>query len=92
MYVTNTTNVVLDINGYFAPVSGSTLAFYPLTPCRVADTRNAAFPKAWERPSCPANRSAISRCWMPATCNIPSQRRGLFAELHGRAPRGRWVI
>ena len=42
IYATNTTNVVLDINGYFAPASASTLAFYPLTPCRVADTRNPA--------------------------------------------------
>ena len=41
VYVTNTTNVVLDIDGYFAPTSGSTLAFYPLTPCRVLDTRNS---------------------------------------------------
>ena len=40
VYASNTTDVVLDIDGYFAPVSGSTLAFYPLTPCRVADTRN----------------------------------------------------
>jgi YVTN family beta-propeller protein len=44
VYATNTTNVVLDINGYFAPPSGSTLAFYPLTPCRVADTRKDSFP------------------------------------------------
>ena len=35
----STTNVALDIDGYFEPVSGSTLAYYPLTPCRVADTR-----------------------------------------------------
>ncbi|HZV09426.1 MAG TPA: hypothetical protein VFF94_06690, partial [Novosphingobium sp.] len=35
------TDLVLDIDGYFAPASGSTLAFYPLTPCRVLDTRNA---------------------------------------------------
>ena len=48
IYVTNTTDVVLDINGYFAPASGSTLAFYPLAPCRVADTRHAN-PTAWER-------------------------------------------
>ena len=41
VYVTNRTNVVLDIDGYFAPTSDSTLAFYPLTPCRVLDTRNA---------------------------------------------------
>ncbi len=40
VFASNTTDVVLDIDGYFAPVSGSTLAFYPLTPCRVADTRN----------------------------------------------------
>jgi YVTN family beta-propeller protein len=40
IFATNNTHVILDINGYFAPVSGSTLAFYPLAPCRVADTRN----------------------------------------------------
>ncbi len=41
VYVTQTTDAVLDIDGYFAPASGSTLAFYPLTPCRVLDTRKA---------------------------------------------------
>jgi len=35
---------VLDIDGYFVPVSNSTLAFYPLPPCRVADTRNPKLP------------------------------------------------
>jgi YVTN family beta-propeller protein len=44
VYVTNTTQVILDIDGYFAPTSGSTLAFYPLTPCRIADTRKDTFP------------------------------------------------
>ncbi len=39
VYVTNTTNVILDINGYFTGPSGSTLQFYSLTPCRVLDTR-----------------------------------------------------
>jgi uncharacterized repeat protein (TIGR03803 family) len=39
VYVTDTANVVLDIDSYFAPGSNSTLEFYPLTPCRVADTR-----------------------------------------------------
>jgi Pro-kumamolisin, activation domain/Subtilase family len=39
-YVTDTTDLVLDIDGYFAPVTQSTLAFYPLKPCRVADTRD----------------------------------------------------
>jgi uncharacterized repeat protein (TIGR02543 family) len=40
VYVTDTTNVILDIDGYFTAPTGSTLAFYPLTPCRVVDTRN----------------------------------------------------
>jgi len=42
VFVTNDADVVLDINGYFVPTASSTtaLAFYPLTPCRVADTRN----------------------------------------------------
>jgi uncharacterized repeat protein (TIGR02543 family) len=44
VYVTNTTNLVLDIDGYFEPANGSTLAYYPLKPCRVADTRNANGP------------------------------------------------
>ena len=44
VYVTQTTNVILDIDGYFAPVSSSTLAFYPITPCRVADTRDPTKP------------------------------------------------
>ena len=39
VYSSNKTDVVLDINGYFLPPSGSTLYFHPLSPCRVADTR-----------------------------------------------------
>jgi hypothetical protein len=45
VYVTDTTDVILDINGYFVPASTvETLAFYPLAPCRVADTRLPAGP------------------------------------------------
>ena len=39
VFATDTTDVVLDIDGYFVPATSSTLAFFPLTPCRVADTR-----------------------------------------------------
>ncbi len=39
VYVSNTTNVILDINGYFDTPASSTLAFFTLPPCRVADTR-----------------------------------------------------
>ena len=42
VYVTNPTDVILDANGYFAaPGSPGALTFYPVVPCRVADTREA---------------------------------------------------
>ena len=40
MYVTDTSDVLLDIDGYFTTPGSETLQFYPLTPCRIVDTRN----------------------------------------------------
>jgi DNA-binding beta-propeller fold protein YncE len=40
VYVTDTTNVIIDIDAYFAPAASNTYQFYPLTPCRIVDTRN----------------------------------------------------
>src|SRR5208283_4530075 len=47
VFLSNTADVLLDIDGYFTLTSAnSTLAFYTLTPCRVADTRaNSGFPQ-----------------------------------------------
>jgi hypothetical protein len=41
VYVTDPTDVILDINGYFQSPSAQTLEFYPLPLCRVFDTRQA---------------------------------------------------
>jgi hypothetical protein len=41
IYVTDTTDVIVDINGYFVSSGASTLTFFPLTPCRIADTRSS---------------------------------------------------
>jgi uncharacterized repeat protein (TIGR03803 family) len=41
VYATDTTDVILDIDGYFATPSSETSQFYPLTPCRLVDTRGA---------------------------------------------------
>jgi len=41
VFVSDDSEVIIDINGYFAPPDESALAFYPATPCRVADTRLA---------------------------------------------------
>ena len=40
VYVTDTADVILDVNGYFEPSTSSAYAYYSLaTPCRLADTR-----------------------------------------------------
>ncbi len=45
VYVSDNTQLIVDINGYFLPATNpSVLAFYPLAPCRIADTRQAAGP------------------------------------------------
>lgn len=45
VYVTNVTDLVIDINGYFiADGSAQSYSFYTLTPCRVVDTRLAPGP------------------------------------------------
>ena len=38
VYPNNDTNLVSDINGYFAPAGTGGLSFYPIAPCRVIDT------------------------------------------------------
>jgi hypothetical protein len=46
VFASDATQLILDIDGYFVPAgtSASGLEFYPLTPCRIADTRNATGP------------------------------------------------
>jgi alpha-tubulin suppressor-like RCC1 family protein len=40
VFATQTTDLVVDINGYFAPAGAGGLSLYNLPPCRVLDTRN----------------------------------------------------
>jgi YVTN family beta-propeller protein len=72
VYATNTTNVILDINGYFTSVSGSTLAFYPLPPCRVADTRQSNFPQGLGSPYLAGLHERDFPILNATSCNIPS--------------------
>ncbi len=42
-FVTDMTDLILDVNGYFGtPGGAAALSFYPLAPCRVADTRGTS--------------------------------------------------
>ena len=69
VYVTNSTQLILDIDGYFVPAGSSTLAFYPLTPCRVADTRNAT--SSLGGPYLPRGASRAFPILL-SSCSIPS--------------------
>jgi hypothetical protein len=44
VYSTDETDLVIDINGYFAPAGNGGLSFYTVIPCRALDTRSAGPP------------------------------------------------
>jgi hypothetical protein len=70
VFATNTTDVILDINGYFVPGSSpNALAFYPLTPCRIADTRNPAGPLGGPRLGAQSTRTFPI---LGSSCGLPS--------------------
>ena len=64
VFASNTTNLVLDLDGYFeaTPTTDPVLAFYPLAPCRVLDTRQGQFLQGGQQYAFPVT----------GLCNIPS--------------------
>jgi hypothetical protein len=76
VFATNDTHVVIDINGYFGPPGlPAPLSFYPMTPCRIADTRlgsgtfGGPVMHAAETRSYPVSQSG---CGIPATARAYS--------------------
>jgi hypothetical protein len=70
VYATNATNLVLDIDGYFVPAATSgALAFYPLAPCRLADTRSSNY-GSMGTPSLTAGEDRTFAI-LSSTCNVP---------------------
>jgi len=70
LFASNPTHVIIDINGYFVPANGAQdLAFYPITPCRLADTRGAAgtFGAPSLAGSAPRTFPVSGNCGIPAT-------------------------
>ena len=69
-FATHDTDLVLDINGYFVPNTDLTaLAFFPVTPCRLVDTRQAA--GSLGGPSLVANATRTFPI-LSGTCNLPA--------------------
>jgi hypothetical protein len=71
VFVTDLTDVILDINGYFdQPGNTGALSFYPVTPCRIADTRNPDGPFGGPEMGEGETRSfaiPASGCYVPPT-------------------------
>jgi uncharacterized repeat protein (TIGR03803 family) len=88
VYAASTTNVIVDVNGYFAPVSGSTLAFYPLPPCRVADTRKSNFPQGLGPPFLTGGQERAFPILNATTCNIPSSGVAAYSLNFSVVPHG----
>ena len=87
VYVTEDTHLVLDIDGYFVPSSNTgSLAFFPVTPCRVVDTRQAAGPLGG--PTMSGNQSRTFPI-LSSSCNIAAsaQAYSLNYTVVPRAPK-----
>jgi hypothetical protein len=65
VFVSNPSDVVIDINGYFAPPAAGGLSLYALTPCRVLDTRTSPVSPPTLTPFDVS--VALSGCGAPAT-------------------------
>ena len=78
VFVNYPAEVLFDVNGYFAPPSAAGLSFYPLTPCRIADTRvPAGFSGQFGPPSMAGGTTRMfnlpaSPCGIPATATAYS--------------------
>jgi len=72
IYASDATDVLFDINGYFAPADTGGLDYYAMTPCRVADTRGyGGFTGQFGAPSMAGNTSR-SFPVPSSVCNVPA--------------------
>jgi len=73
LFTSDTADAVIDVNGYFSIVGG--FRFYPITPCRLADTRTGSgFGGLFGAPSLVGGvRRDFSI--VNSGCNVPSQAR-----------------
>jgi hypothetical protein len=71
IFASDATNVLFDINGYYAPAGTGGSDFYPMTPCRVADTRGFGFTGQFGAPSMAGNTSR-SFPVPSSVCNVPA--------------------
>lgn len=71
VYVTNTTDVIVDVNGYFASNTGGA-TFFAVTPCRVADTRPGSGKTGNFGSPTPTGGTVRSMPISQSVCQLPS--------------------
>jgi hypothetical protein len=86
------TNVILDIDGYFVPSTSTSLAFYPLPPCRLVDTRPSKTnpPGPLAGPSLAANQTR-SFPLQSGNCNIPRNAQAYSLNVTAVPPNGAFL-
>jgi hypothetical protein len=67
VYPSNDTDVIIDINGYFAPAGPGGLSLYPAAPCRVIDTRHVGNGQPFSGTLTPPVDVVHSPCEPPVT-------------------------
>ena len=70
VYVTDATDLVIDINGYFM-LAASGLEFHPVTPCRLVDTRVPSMQSGFGPPSMAAGMTRSFAIPSNSACGIP---------------------
>ena len=65
-YPSNDTDLIIAINGYFAPAGPGGLSLYPMSPCRVIDTRHVGSGQPFTGNPTPPVDVTDSTCGPPA--------------------------
>jgi hypothetical protein len=78
IFVTDAADVILDVNGYFAPPATGGLSLHTVTPCRVIDTRtkaetfNKVLAVAVEASACASSSAATAEAYVLNATVVPS--------------------
>jgi hypothetical protein len=89
VFASDDTNLLIDVNGYFGPPGGSgALYFYPITPCRIADTRTGfGFSGDFGPPSLVAGATRNFPL-LQSSCGIPSSAQAYSLNMTAVVPSG----
>ena len=79
VFASNDSDLVIDINGYFAPAGPGGLSLYPVAPCRVIDTRHGQRPALQREPESSVDVTG-SFCGPPAWRKLMSSMRRWFRQ------------